>query len=69
MEWCWLLTHRGGCGILRWVDRIWTALVLGDAGVRVLELGWHMREGMHNVDSQQWDNAAREERGDAKAET
>jgi hypothetical protein len=35
-----LLTHRGGCGILRWVDRIWTALLVllgDDAGV--LELG------------------------------
>jgi hypothetical protein len=39
----WLVTHRGGCGILRWVDRKWTAsgwLVVGDdAGVLELELG------------------------------
>jgi hypothetical protein len=35
-----LLTHRGGCGILRWVDRIWRALlVLGDGDGGVLELG------------------------------
>jgi hypothetical protein len=74
MEW-WLATvaqfdaHRGGCGILRWVDRMWTVwlLALGDAGVLELELGWHMCGGME----MQWDNTARgrERAVDANAET
>ena len=42
---CWLLTYRGVGGILRWVDRMWTAWLAllsdyDDAGVGVvLELG------------------------------
>lgn len=41
-------THRGGCGILRWVGRMWTAwslVLLGDVGVFELELRWHMCGG------------------------
>ena len=45
--------HQGGCGILRWVDRTWTAL-LG-----ALEFDWHMYGAVNSyIEQSVWDNAA-----------